>query len=379
MPALNIISLDVPDPPDYGGIIDIFHKVRSLQATGVEVHLHCFTYGRSMTAALEAMCTSVHTYPRRVGWLSQWSSLPYIVYSRRSDRLVANLRTNDFPILCEGLHCVYPLLRDNFAHRTVMLRSHNVEHDYYRYLARRERNVVRKLFFAKEAYLLRRLLGRLPGWLPVAAISPADSRTLQTKFPNTFWLPPFHANDTVLSREGFGEYALYHGNLSVSENSEIAHRLVDRFDGKNIPLIIAGKRPDGRLRKRISLSANVRLLADPEQPQMAELIANAHVILLLTDQPTGIKLKLIESLYRGRFCVANASMVEGTGLEALVVPANTDVYATTAALLDRAFDHAAIEQRRSVMRAHYDNHRNALLLLGKLGLSPEHEPSDPVG
>ena len=378
MPALNLISLDVPDPPDYGGVIDIYHKIRSLHACGVEVHLHCFAYGRSVTATLEAMCKSVYIYPRRVGWMSQFSLLPYIVFSRRSDRLLSNLRTNDYPILCEGLHCVYPLLRGNFAYRTVMLRSHNVEHDYYRYLAQREENAVRKLFFAKEAYLLRRLLGRLPRRLPVAAISPADFRTLQSQFPNTFWLPPFHANDAVRSKEGFGEYALYHGNLSVSENSETAHRLVDLFGGKDIPLVIAGKGPGSELRERILQSPNVRLVADPEQTKMDELIANAHVILLFTEQPTGIKLKLIESLYRGRFCVANSPMVEGTGLEEFVISPAAGIYPTTAALLNQSFERTTIEHRRSVLRERYDNERNTLLLLEKLGLGRGNASPDPV-
>ena len=378
MPALNLISLDVPDPPDYGGAIDIYHKIRSLHAAGVEVHLHCFQYGRRVTDALRALCKTVHTYPRRVGWLSQLSTLPYIVYSRRSNRLLANLRANEFPILCEGLHCTYFLTQGDLADRTVMLRSHNVEHDYYRYLARRETNALKKLFFLKEAYLLQRLVDRLPRQLPVAAISPADSRTLQREFPRTFWLPPFHANDVVQAREGFGRYALYHGNLSVSENSASAYRLIDRFAGKDVPLVIAGKAPGRKLRERVKEVTGVRLVPDPEQAQMDELIADAHVILLLTDQPTGIKLKLIESLYRGRFCVANPCMVEGTGLAALTVPAGEDVYSTTAGLLDLAFDRKAIEHRGSVLREQYDNHRNALILLEKLGLSQGHGLADPV-
>ena len=369
MPALHLISLDVPDPPDYGGAIDIYHKIRSLHAGGVEVHLHCFEYGRRLTDALKALCKTVHTYPRRVGWLSHLSTLPYIVYSRRSDRLLANLRANNYPILCEGLHCTYLLTQGDLADRTVMLRSHNVEHDYYRYLARRETNVLKKLYFLKEAYLLQRLVGRLPRHLPVAAISPADSRTLQKNFARTFWLPPFHANDAVQAREGFGRYALYHGNLSVSENSESAYRLIDHFAGKDVPLVIAGKAPGHKLRERVKEVTGVRLVPDPEQAQMADLIANAHVILLLTDQPTGIKLKLIESLYRGRFCVANSCMVDDTGLEQLVVSAGTDVYATTADLLGKAFDRTEIEHRRWVLRERYDNHRNTRLLLEKLGLS----------
>ena len=29
-PELNIVSFDVPYPPDYGGVIDVFYKIKEL-------------------------------------------------------------------------------------------------------------------------------------------------------------------------------------------------------------------------------------------------------------------------------------------------------------------------------------------------------------
>ena len=46
---------------------------------------------------------------------------------------------------------------------------------------------------------------------------------------------------------------------------------------------------------------------------------NAHINLLFTFQSTGIKLKLLNSLYRGRFVLVNHKMVNNTGLERLCV------------------------------------------------------------
>ena len=42
---LHIISLDIPFPANYGGVIDIFYKLKSLSNLGVEIILHCFEYG----------------------------------------------------------------------------------------------------------------------------------------------------------------------------------------------------------------------------------------------------------------------------------------------------------------------------------------------
>ena len=41
---LHLISFDVPFPANYGGVIDVFHKINSLHKIGVKVILHCFQY-----------------------------------------------------------------------------------------------------------------------------------------------------------------------------------------------------------------------------------------------------------------------------------------------------------------------------------------------
>ena len=43
---LHIICLDVPYPVDYGGVFDLFYKIKTLHELGIKIHLHCFEYGR---------------------------------------------------------------------------------------------------------------------------------------------------------------------------------------------------------------------------------------------------------------------------------------------------------------------------------------------
>ena len=40
--ALHIISFDNPFPPKYGGVIDVFYKIKALHSLGVKIYLHCF-------------------------------------------------------------------------------------------------------------------------------------------------------------------------------------------------------------------------------------------------------------------------------------------------------------------------------------------------
>lgn len=367
--GLNLISLDLPYPPDYGGAIDIFYKVKALYEQGITVHLHCFTYGRSEIGALGEYCASVTLYQRKTGLWSNFSLLPYITYSRRDSSMIANLRSNDYPILFEGLHTVYPLVKKLLPYRRVLLRAHNIEHNYYYALARKTSSPVKKLFFLKEAFLLKRLLRKLEKTTLIGAISPADTDYLTEQFPETFWLPPFHANEEVVSQAGVGEYALYHGNLSVAENSEVAFDLIRCFAGKEVPLIIAGKDPAPELVAAVAGHGNIEVTPNPAAVQMQRLIQEAQVILLLTNQATGIKLKLIESLFRGRHCLANLEMVRQTTLEPLVELVTMEtVYAVTNGLMEQPFSVEVKEKRVAVLRKNFNNQRNAQLLTGKLGI-----------
>ncbi len=48
---LHIISFDIPYPPNYGGVIDVYFKIRTLHELGIKIHLHCFEYpGRDRSA-----------------------------------------------------------------------------------------------------------------------------------------------------------------------------------------------------------------------------------------------------------------------------------------------------------------------------------------
>ena len=129
--AINIISLNIPWPANYGGVIDIYNQIKSLHSIGVKVVLHCFEYGRSYAPELSSICDEVYYYHRHTSFLSHLSKLPYSVYSRRSKRLMANLLRNKYPIMFEGLHSCYYTNDPRLKDRVKIYREANIEHDYY--------------------------------------------------------------------------------------------------------------------------------------------------------------------------------------------------------------------------------------------------------
>ena len=341
-PHLHIVAFNVPLPANYGGVIDMFYRLKALAEAGVKVHLHCYDYGRGPAAELEHWCHEVHYYRRDMSPLRMLDRRPFIVASRHSDELRRRLMLDRHPLLLEGLHCCLlledeALLRD----RLVMVRTHNVEADYYTQLAAAERRLGRRLYLQLEARKLRRYEPILTRAHAVLAISAADrDNLLHLGCSNVLLSSGMHPFGHVTSTPGYGTYALYHGNLAVAENYHAAEYLLDNiFAHSAHRLVVAGNEPPAWLRARIEQMPNVALVANPDDDTMQRLVAEAQVCVMVTQQATGLKLKLLHSLYAGRFCVVNSAMVAGTGLEPLCSIADTpdDMRLTLDTLMRRPF------------------------------------------
>lgn len=71
----------MPYPVDYGGVFDLFYKIKELHSLGVKIHLHCFDYGRGEQPELNKYCEEVFYYSRNEGHKGFSFKLPYIVAS----------------------------------------------------------------------------------------------------------------------------------------------------------------------------------------------------------------------------------------------------------------------------------------------------------
>jgi glycosyltransferase involved in cell wall biosynthesis len=328
--AVNVVAFQNPYPPTYGGVIDVFYLIKALHSAGYKITLHCFVYGdrRTIAPELEQLVDTLYVYERRVGLLSNLSVKPYIVNSRRDSLLLQRLAESDDPIILEGLHSCYYLGCKELQSKRVMVRTHNVEHHYYAGLARSERSLFKRCYFAIEALRLKLYEKHLSYAEAIAAISYDDEAYFKVNYPGvrTFHVPCFYNDSQVKSVERPLPFVLYQGNLAVAENEDAALRIALNVATKlpKLRFVIAGSNPSNILQQVVAGSENVELIANPSQQQMDQLIATAKVNLLLTKQATGIKLKLLNALCRGWYVVVNSLMVKGTGLEQLCDVADSD-------------------------------------------------------
>ena len=353
---LHIVSFDVPYPANYGGVIDVFFRIKALSQRGVKIHLHCFEYGREHSAYLESFCHSVTYYKRETKVAKLFNTLPYIVCSRDSEELRNNLLKDDYPILLEGLHCCSILTYDVFKDRNIIVRAHNVEHEYYEHLAMAEVDARKKVYLRQEVRKLKDFESILNKAKAILAISQKDYEYFSQKYNNVYMLTAYNAYTEVDILEGGSDYVLYHGNLSVAENYSAAEYIVGAFKKTDVKLIVAGMNPPQHLVKMIENVPNVELVDSPDDQTLFDLIRHAHINILVTEQATGLKLKLLNTLFNGRFCLVNDKMVEGLDVNGLcyIVNDQNAIRFAVDELMPRRFDEHQIEKRRKNMRNFYN-------------------------
>jgi hypothetical protein len=109
-------------------------------------------------------------------------------------------------------------------------------------------------------------------------------------------------------------------------------------------------------------------VADPTDQELDSLIANAQINLLFTRQATGIKLKLLHTLFAGRHCLVNPEMVEGSGLESLctIATSERELELQLHGLMAQSFDERQIRKRKKAL-VEFSNRAGAEKILRLLG------------
>jgi len=346
---LHLVSFDVPYPTNYGGVIDVFYKLKALHKQNIEIYLHVFEYGKGEQLILNKYCKEVYYYKRNP-YLSSIidKKIPFIAKSRGNIELIENLKKTNAPILFDGLHTTFVLTQTNFPNQKIYVRVHNIEHEFYKGLYKSETNIFRKTFYKQEAKKLKEyeaILNKVDG---IFSISPHEQAYfLKTYGEKAIYIPAFHKvpENNNLSKKG--KIVFYHGNLLVSENTTAAKFLIDIYKKTEFNLVIASSFENKNILKLISNFKNIDFKKLETESDLIHLFQEAHINVLPTFQKTGIKLKLLNSLYQSRFIIANNFMIDDTGLETLVEKANTkkEFLEKTVHLFQQEFN-AEIQQKR---------------------------------
>lgn len=316
---LHIICFDNPYPPVYGGVIDVFYKIKALHQLGVEINLHCFVNEiPEEISELRSITEKCHFYKRNKSMFNILSSKPFSVASRSHKGLFKNLNQDKSDILFEGLQSTSVLCVKNFKDRNLYLRLHNLENNYYKGLLNSETNYFKKALYLIESYKYDNYLKVLGEFCRVFTLSSFETNAVNKLYNNAEYIPVFHGNKCVAETSEFGEYAFYNGDLRISDNKRAAEFLIDVFQKvQNYPLIIASSIENHELVKRCEHLKNVQYLVIKDQEHLENLSQNAHINVMMSFQESGTKLKAINALFKSRHCVINKNMLDDVRLQDL--------------------------------------------------------------
>ncbi|TVZ56911.1 hypothetical protein OD91_2213 [Lutibacter sp. Hel_I_33_5] len=347
--SIHLVSFDVPYPPNYGGIIDVFYKIIELHKKGVSIYLHTYLFNnKRKQTELEKYCEKVFYYKRKNSFLSILSTLPFRVKSRKNNTLIYNLIKIKAPVLFEGLHTCYPLLNKVFDERT-FIRTHNIEHDYFYGLAKSESNIFKKIFFFMEGWKLKRFEKHINKVTGIFTISPYEQRYFTSNYGNKcHYIPAFHKTKTIDKYSKKRDFILFHGDLRVSDNIKAALFLIKVYKDSGYKFIIASSKINKKIESEIKKHDAIVFKDIPDQDSLEKLLKEAHINTLFTFQKTGIKLKLLNTLYQGKHIIANSKMIDDTGLENLCVVANSkkEILRATEELFSQDFEIEDIKDRQ---------------------------------
>jgi hypothetical protein len=369
--SLEIVNWAVPYPANYGGAIDVFYKLKYLSEEGYKIRLHCFTYNEfSWQEELKKYCTEVIYYQRQPYYKYIFSSLPFIVASRASKDLLTTLLKSDATILLEGAHSTAFLKELQNAGKNIIIRTHNLENLYYKSLAQSEKNIIKRLYYNIEA---KRLLEYELNCLNAPTMIHVNSEELswfEKKYPKTdhYCIPTFQSFNECNSIVGQGDFCLYHGNLAVNENEQAALYLIEHVFSKiETPLIIAGHKPSIELQNAAKQFKNISIISNPSDAALEQLLQEAQINVFHTEQNTGVKIKLLNSLFKGRFVIINDAMVSGNQLEQLCTLCNTPLEYVTSIekLMLEKFSQELIDNRKTILEEH-SNQKKANQLISIL-------------
>lgn len=195
----------------------------------------------------------------------------------------------------------------------------------------------------------------------ILSISRSETKYFKLKYGSgTEYLPAFHPNESIYPLTKKGYFALYHGNLAIDDNLNAALYLIDCFKSLDYPLVITGQSENKKLHAQIDAFKNISFIKLKDEQHLLELFHRAHINVLFSFQQSGIKLKLINALFQGRYIVANSNITEGTGLEELCHIANNknEIRSIILKLSDLDFSDEEIAKRKQVL-VDFSNKKNA--------------------
>lgn len=361
---LHIISFANPFPPNYGGVIDVFYKIKALHEIGVQIYLHCFVDDiPELSNALKNITKEIFFYKNKKTILNFFSFTPYSIKYRNDKSIIYNLKKNDVPVLFESMKTISMYRKIDYSKR--FMRLHNIEFDYFFGIYKSETNVIKKCIFLLESFKYYFIGKKIKDFNKVIALSINDFNYITNLGLTSTYLPLFHGNSIKEYSSSFGKYAIFSGDLKTSENKKSLKFIVSVFEKLNMyKLVIVVNDEINFVNKLVSGNKNMEVIKLYDFEHLKQLYADAHIAIMYSFQQSGTKLKLVNALYNSRHCLINDNIVDDPRVTSICNIANSKVDFENKInyLIKKPYTIEDYNIRKKVLLEVYDDNLNAIKL-----------------
>ncbi len=360
---LHIISFNYPYPPSYGGIIDVYYKIKALSDLGIKIHLHCFVdkIPVKIDPEIEGITESVFFYEKKKNFLLYFSKTPFAAAIRDSEALLKNLEKFKAPILFEGLQTTHIIKFLKDSRHKLYLRHHNNETAYYKGLSLSEKNILKKIVYSIESLKYKGYQEKLlKKFETVFCLSEKEYNEVNIYSGNAQLIHIFHGNQSVKQLDKKGNYFLFHGDLTTADNKKALIETIDLF--KTLPqykLIVASDRANEDIKKRMSAVENITLTPILTTENLHHLLENAHANILISYQNSGTKVKLFNTLYNSRFVIINGNITDNPALKDLCLYGADMAEIRQQIISSAEKDYNDTEKRKQILEKTHSDHTKA--------------------
>jgi polysaccharide biosynthesis protein PslH len=331
-----IVSPDFPYPPNHGGRVDIWGRIKVLHEMGFSIDLLATVKEPPRPHDIDIVYQFVNEImlcKRKTGVHALMSLKPYQVTSRTPLSRVKLSRKYHFVLL--ETEYVAPILdNDSLLGERFILREHNDESSYFRGLAKSVGSGWKKMYYLSESVKFRFMSSGLQKRIKNLMFISYDEharfiaeKRLERDTCNPIFLPPPSARQEFETLPLDTRRVLFLGSLFAPNNVYAIKWYIDHVHQKlrDIPeykLVISGntKGADPTFVKRIrTLCGKYNDIVFYENPENTDLIySQCAVFVNPMHHGAGVKLKTINAIESGLPVVSTTVGKEGTGLDSAV-------------------------------------------------------------
>lgn len=320
-----IISPDLPYPPNHGGRVDIWNRIKLLSKLNHEVDI-AITSNEEFTNTADReqfykYIGKAFFFPRKIKFLQFILGVPYQTSSRSSLEKFRSDTKYDIVIL-ESESTSSILNSPSIKNTKILLRIHNNESQYFSALFKSTKQPIKKAYYLYESLAYKRhtkkIKARSDAILHISSEELAAEKS--ENISKSFFLPPYINLDSLKEPStSDNSQVLFVGNLFTPNNinglqwylDEVHQKLLT--SNKDYELVIAGNTKGKKIALTNLNQPRIRLYDSPAN--LDELYKTSTVFIIPLLEGAGVKLRAVNAISEGIAIVSTSSGIEGLNLK----------------------------------------------------------------